>query len=82
MKSMKQLRQEYPDTKVLYHLNYWDGAISGVCIYKGQRQYFEMWRESESKYSWNDDWSEWEKYCKENDIEILQDYWEDDEVGM
>lgn len=71
---MKELRQENPEYGVLYHLNYWDGALSGVCLWNGKKQYFDVIHEE--KKSFYDDWPEWEKYCRENDIEIFDD--EDD----
>lgn len=28
------------EVRMLYHLNYWDGALSGVCEWRGRRYYF------------------------------------------
>ena len=39
MKSMSELRSKH--FRVLYHLNYYDGPISGVCLWNGETHYFE-----------------------------------------
>lgn len=39
---MKKIRMVNPNNKVLYHLNYWDGPISGICLWNNEKQYFEM----------------------------------------
>jgi hypothetical protein len=77
MKTMKELRLENPNTRILYHLTYWDGALSGVCLYEGKKQYFEMIHED--MWSYMDEWPEWEKYCKQNDIEIILDDYPDED---
>ena len=68
MKTMKELRQENPNYRVLYHLNYWDGALSGVCLWNGKKCYFNTIHED--TWSYMEEWSDWEKYCIENDINI------------
>jgi hypothetical protein len=46
MKIMKQLREDSKgETRLLYHLNYWDGPISGVCLYNGKKCYFSALRD-------------------------------------
>ncbi len=78
MKSMRELRKENPNFRVLYHTNYWDGPLSGVCLWDGKKQYFDVIYDE--KYSYMDEWSEWEKFCKENGIEI--DSYEDVDDGI
>lgn len=68
MKSMRELRQENPNFRVLYHINYWDLPISGVCLWNGKKQYFDVIHYEE--YSCSDEWLQWENSCLENDIEI------------
>ena len=35
MKTMQELRKEDPNNnRILYHINFWDGPISGVCLYE------------------------------------------------
>jgi len=41
MTSMRKLREIDCNTRVMYHLNYWDGPISGICLWNGDHQYFE-----------------------------------------
>jgi hypothetical protein len=71
MKTMKELRNESPDYRALYHLNYWDGPLSGVCLWNGKKQYFNAMHEDMNSYM--EEWPEWERYCKENDIDIYED---------
>lgn len=79
MKSMRELRQENPNFRVLYHCNYWDGPISGVCLWNGKKQYFDIFHWEFYSYD-EENWSEWEKFCKENDIKIH--FYEDNEYGI
>jgi hypothetical protein len=76
---MMELRLENPDFRVLNHSNYWDGPISGVCLWDGKKQYYDIlhWE----KYSYDDmgDWEVWKKYCEENGIEILS-FWDNETV--
>ena len=61
MKSIRELREESKgETRILYHLNYWDGPISGVCLYNGQRCYFNTIDEVTEEYLMSDkDWEDW-----------------------
>lgn len=34
--------------KLLYHSNYWDGPLSGVCEYQGKRYWFDCLNEDET----------------------------------
>lgn len=64
MKIMKQLREDSKgETRLLYHLNYWDGPISGVCLYNGKKCYFSALRDiyDEDDMKMTDD--EWIEYC-------------------
>jgi hypothetical protein len=79
IKSMMELRKENPDFRVLYHNDYWDGPISGVCLWNGSKQYYDIlhWE----KYSDDDlgEWKVWEKYCKENGIEVCS-FWDNETI--
>ena len=62
---MKSLREtSNGETRVLYHLNYWDGPISGVCLLNGKRHYFDTVDEIHEEWTMTDD--QWRQYCKEN----------------
>ena len=64
MKSMKEFREESNgQTRVLYHLNYWDGPISGMCLYNGKLCYFDVVDEIITKTYMDD--IQWFSYCVE-----------------
>ena len=64
IKSIKQFREESKGNKrILYHLNYWDGPISGVVLWDGIKQYFHQIDEIVEKITMSDD--EWSSYCEE-----------------
>ena len=72
MKTMKEMRETTNgQTRALYHLNYWDGPISGVCLYNGKKCYFDTIEEVNDKILLND--KEWEIYQKEM-LEYDPDY--------
>lgn len=33
--------KEYPDIKMLWHSGYWDGPLSGMCLYNGKKYWFD-----------------------------------------
>jgi hypothetical protein len=45
------------DLKLCYHNNYWDGPISGVLIYGGERYYFDQCDENDTYETTGDRWS-------------------------
>jgi hypothetical protein len=45
------------DVKLCYHNNYWDGPISGVLTYGGERYYFDQCDENENYDRTGDRWS-------------------------
>lgn len=63
---MKELRENSTQNGLLYHLDYWDGPISGVCLYNGQKCYFHMIREifDEEDEDLRMDDNEWNNYCQ------------------
>jgi len=64
MKEMKQLRLESNgETRVLYHMNFWDGPISGVCLYNGKKCYFDTINEVHEERLMDEE--EWIDYCVE-----------------
>lgn len=68
---MRELRIESSDYRALYLLNYWDGPLSGVCLWNGKKQYFNVIHEHINSYM--EEWNDWEKYCQENDVEIYEE---------
>ncbi len=43
MKTMKELRNESSDYRALYHLNYWDGPLSGGALFKKSLKINGLW---------------------------------------
>ncbi len=71
MISMKELRLKDPNYRILYHMNFWDGVLSGVCLWDGERHYFSMIQEDhECEIMSDEDWKDWCDYCITNNIEI------------
>ena len=61
---MKELKENSNgNTRVLYHLNYYDGPISGVCLFEGKKYYFDTIDEVHEEIKMDD--LEWFKYCVE-----------------
>ena len=52
------------NTRILYHMNYYDGPISGVCLYEGKKYYFDTIDEVVEEWTMND--IQWFKHCTEN----------------
>lgn len=79
MKNLKELREESNgNTRLLYHLNYWDGPISGVMLWNGERCYFNQFSERSERIKWSDEEIEdWKKHCEENGREFDIDDCED-----
>jgi hypothetical protein len=67
MKTLKELREESKgQTRMLWHSNYWDGPLSGVMLWNGEKMWFEMFEEKYVERLMSDeDWKEWVDYYKE-----------------
>lgn len=67
-KSLKELRLETNGlTRLLYHMNYWDGPLSGVMLWQGERVYFNCIKEFTIITPWTkEEIKDWEESCKEN----------------
>ena len=75
MKAIKELREETKgQTRMLYHLNYWDGPISGVMLWNGERCYFNQSDErSEVREYTESEIENWKKYCIDTNMEFDMD---------
>lgn len=75
MKTMKELRETSNyQTKILYHLGFWDGPISGVCLYNGKKCYFDTIEEVFEESLMNDE--DWEDYNTE-----MAEYYPESEIS-
>lgn len=61
--------------QISYHLNYWDGMISGVCLYNGVKCYFDTIDEVYEENYMPDE--QWLKYCEDANKNGLEIYEED-----
>lgn len=70
-KSLKELRDETnKQTRLLYHLGYWDGPLSGVMLWQGEKVYFNCVNEFTEIIPWSqEEINEWVEYCKANNKE-------------
>jgi len=53
--------QDYPEVEkpiYLWSLGWYDGPLSGICLYEGQKHYFELFDET------------WEEYSSDSDSEL------------
>lgn len=71
-KTMKELRSiSNGDTRILYHIDYWDGPVSGVCLFNNKKCYFDTIDEyHENIFMEESKWNEWCNNCKLNNIDI------------
>lgn len=44
-----------PEMRMLYHLGYWDGPLSGICLIDGQKYWFECIEEWRDNNKWPDE---------------------------
>ncbi len=67
MKTLKELREESNgQTRMLWHSNFWDGPLSGVILWNGEKAWFEMYDEKDVEILMSDvEWKEWIDYHKE-----------------
>lgn len=72
METLQELREETSgQTRMLWHSNYWDGPLSGVILWSGEKCWFEMHEEKTSERLMSDkDWKEYLDYCKEKYQEV------------
>lgn len=73
MKSIDELREESNGhTRLLYHLDYWDGPHSGVMLWDGERAYFSSYGDYEiTKIPFDkNDIKEWKQICKKEGWEF------------
>lgn len=77
MKRLRELREESKgQTRFLYHLNYWDGPISGIMLFNGVKKYFCQIGEDEhvEEEVSEEEWNEYCLDCKNRNVEIDEDY--------
>lgn len=67
MKSIKELRIESEGkTRILWHFNYWDGYLSGLCLWDGEKCWFQSYNETVEILHWSEEEiEEWKVTCKE-----------------
>lgn len=55
------------ETRLLYHLNYWDGPLSGIMLWDGEKAYFEFYKEKVIKTPFTEkEKEEWKIVCKKH----------------
>lgn len=61
-------------TRILYHMNYWDGPLSGVMLWEGKRMFFNCINEHVVKTLMSpEDLKEVEEYLKEQNQTLEED---------
>lgn len=68
MKRLRELREEsVGQTRMLWHSNYWDGPMSGLMLWNGEKAWFNMKSEENIKSNMSDeDWNDYVLYYKEH----------------
>jgi len=67
METLQNLREESSgQTRMLWHSNYWDGPLSGVILWNGEKAWFDMQEEKYNERLIPDkEWKEYVDYIKE-----------------
>lgn len=55
LKGTYQTLPQIPEMKKLYHLGYWDGPLSGMCLVNGEKYFFECIEEWTDNNSYPED---------------------------
>ncbi len=75
-KRLNELREETQgQTRMLYHLDYWDGPLSGIMLWIGKKVYFKKTDEYTIKTLLSEDEiQDFREYCKLNNCSFDEDY--------
>lgn len=72
MKTIDELRTETNgETRLLWHCNYWDGPLSGVMLWKGEKCWFQSVNDISVRVDFTPDETEdWRKICSEEGFQF------------